>query len=168
MSGQRGNRQPWSTKRKVLVGAAVVVCAPAFIAGAINGARQSSASPAAKTVAAASDSAPAATSSAARPSTATKPAAEPTFTFPGDRQCAITYRDRGDGTMSWTATTSVAGELRTHAGTGSGSLYQHDQQVPVGPSAFTAPVPLAQVDDIGGTLTTSGGGSYACSVAPAH
>ena len=38
---------------------------------------------------------------------------EPTFSYPGDQQCAITYRDDGNGTMSWTATVTVAGRLRT-------------------------------------------------------
>jgi hypothetical protein len=34
---------------------------------------------------------------------------EPTFAYPGNRHCAITYRDDGNGSMSWTATVTVAG-----------------------------------------------------------
>jgi hypothetical protein len=91
----------------------------------------------------------------------------PTFTFPGDPQCAITYRDRGDGSMTWTATTTVAGELITHAFDGDGNIYRHDVQVTAGPNAFAAPVPLAKINDIGGSLTGADGTSYGCSVKPA-
>ncbi len=90
---------------------------------------------------------------------------EPTFSYPGDPQCAIAYRDNGNGAMSWTATVTVAGELRTHASDQSGDLYSHDAQVSVGQNTFTAPQPLSQIDDIGGVLY-AGSASYACSVAP--
>jgi len=90
---------------------------------------------------------------------------EPTFSYPGDRQCAIAYRDDGNGTMSWTATVTVAGELRTHASDKSGDLYTHDVQVSVGPNTLTAPKPLSQIDDIGGVLYV-GSASYGCSIAP--
>jgi hypothetical protein len=90
---------------------------------------------------------------------------KPTFSYPGDRQCAIIYRDNGNGTMSWTATVTVAGELRTHASDQSGDLYSHNTQVSVGQNTFTAPQPHSQVDDIGGVLY-AGSASYACSVAP--
>jgi hypothetical protein len=90
---------------------------------------------------------------------------EPTFSYPGNRQCAITYRDNGNNTMSWIATVTVAGELRTHAGDKSGDLYTRDQQVNVGQNTFNAPQPLSQIDDIGGVLYV-GSASYACSIAP--
>jgi hypothetical protein len=38
--------------------------------------------------------------------------------------------------------------------------------ISAGPSNFTAPVPLTQVDDIGGVLYV-GSRSYGCSIAPA-
>ena len=98
---------------------------------------------------------------AAKPS----PAAAPTFTYPGDPQCAITYHDEGNGTMSWTANVTVAGELITHASDGSGSIYRRDVQVSPGPNSFAAPVALSQVDDIGGVLY-AGSASYGCSVVP--
>ena len=90
---------------------------------------------------------------------------EPTFSYPGDRQCAITYRDDGNGTMSWTATVAVAGELRTHAPDKSGDIYAHDVQVSVGPDTLIALQPLSQIDDIGGVLYV-GSASYARSIAP--
>jgi hypothetical protein len=67
--------------------------------------------------------------------------------------------------MSWVATVTVAGELRTHAGDKSGDVYSRDQQVIVGQNTFNAPQPLSQIDDIGGVLFTSSS-SYACSIAP--
>jgi hypothetical protein len=90
---------------------------------------------------------------------------EPTFSYPGNRHCSITYRDDSNGKMSWTATVTVAGELRTHAGDKSGDLYSHDTQVSVGQNTFTAPQPLSQIDDIGGVLYVRSA-SYACSIAP--
>ncbi len=96
-------------------------------------------------------------------------AAEPTFTYPGDRQCRITYRDNGNGTMSWTANVTVAGELITHASDSSGNIYRHDEQISPGLTAFTAPVRLSQINDIGGVLyvpNASSSTSYGCSVAP--
>ena len=97
------------------------------------------------------------------------PVAEPTFTYPGGPQCRITYRDNGNGTMSWTANVTIAGELITHASDTSGNIYRHDQQVPVDLNTFTAPVPLSQITDIGGVLyvpDASASTSYGCSVAP--
>jgi hypothetical protein len=99
------------------------------------------------------------------------PVAEPTFTYPGDRQCRITYRDNGNGTMSWTANVTVAGELITHASDSSGNIYRHDEQVPIGLNTFTAPVPLSRITDIGGVLyvpNNSSSTSYGCSVRPQH
>jgi hypothetical protein len=90
---------------------------------------------------------------------------EPTFSYPGDRQCAITYRDDGNGSMSWTASVTVAGELITHASDKNGDINRHDVQVSAGPNTFTAAVPLSQVDDIGGVLYV-GSHSYGCSIAP--
>jgi hypothetical protein len=89
---------------------------------------------------------------------------EPTFSYPGNRHCAITYRDDGNGSMSWTATVAVAGELRTHASDKSGDLYSHDAQVSVGVNTFTVPQPLSQIDDLGGVLYV-GSRSYGCSIA---
>jgi hypothetical protein len=95
--------------------------------------------------------------------------AEPTFTYPGGPQCRITYRDNSNGTMSWTADVTVAGELITHASDTSGNINRHDEQVTIGLNTFTAPVPLSQVTDIGGVLyvpDASASTSYGCSVAP--
>ena len=100
---------------------------------------------------------------------AKSPVAEPTFTYPGGPQCKITYRDNGNGTMSWTADVTVAGELITHASDMSGNINRHDEQVTVGLNTFTAAVPLSQVTDIGGVLyvpDSSASTSYGCSVAP--
>ena len=160
-------KMPLGTRKKVGIAVAVLVCAPLVIAGMISGARQSLAS---KPTAATSGSPLASASrslalthraSAAKPS----PAAEPTFAYPGDPQCAITYRDDGNGTMSWTANVTVAGELITHASDGSGNIYRRDVQVSPGPNSFAAPVALSQVDDIGGVLY-AGSASFGCSVAP--
>jgi hypothetical protein len=104
--------------------------------------------------------APAATSTAQAAS-----GPEPTFTYPGDRQCAITYRDDGNGSMSWTATVTVAGELITHASADGGDINRRDVKVSPGPNTFTAPEPLSQISDIGGVLY-AGPKSYGCSVAP--
>jgi hypothetical protein len=68
--------------------------------------------------------------------------------------------------MSWTITAAAPGELITHAGTKSGSIYRHDQTIPAGTTTYRVPVPLAQVDDIGGNLSTSTA-AYGCSVRPA-
>jgi hypothetical protein len=97
------------------------------------------------------------------------PVAEPTFTYPGGPQCKITYRDNGNGTMSWTGDVTIAGELITHASDTSGNINRHDEQVTVGLNTFTASVPLSQVTDIGGVLyvpDSSASTSYGCSVAP--
>jgi hypothetical protein len=64
--------------------------------------------------------------------------AEPTFTYHGGPQCRITYHDIGNGTMSWTANVTVAGELVTHASDTSGNINRHDEQVSVGLNTFTA------------------------------
>lgn len=168
VSGRRGaGAHPMTTGQKVGVGFAVFcVVAVVYALIAPKAATTTTASP---PTAAAGSSAP-----AAKPTTAPRPTAakaqaspEPTFVYPGDAQCAITYRDRGDGTMSWTATVTVAGELITHAGDSAGNLYPHDTQVGVGQSSFAAPVPLSSITDVGGNLTGSDGTSYGCSVAPA-
>jgi hypothetical protein len=90
---------------------------------------------------------------------------ELSFSYPGDRQCLITYRDDGNGSMSWTATVTVAGELITHASDKGGDINRRDVQVSAGANTFTAAVPLAQVDDIGGVLYV-GSRQYGCSIAP--
>ena len=77
-------------------GLAALACALAPLAAACDSAGNNPASTA---------------SSAAQPSLGP----EPPFSYPGDPQCAITYRDNGNRTMSWTATVTVAGELITHA-----------------------------------------------------
>ena len=100
------------------------------------------------------------------PKAPAKSAPAPTFSYPGDSQCAITYKDNGDGSMSWTVTTAVSGELITHADVG-GDIYRHDDQADVGVRVYRAPVPLSRVDDIGGTLSADSG-HYGCSVAPAR
>lgn len=63
------------------------------------------------------------------------------------------------------ATVTVAGELITHASDEGGDINWRDVQVSAGANTFTAAVPLAQVDDIGGVLYV-GSRSYDCSIAP--
>jgi hypothetical protein len=136
------------------IGLAVLVCTSVLFAGACGSVGNG----------------PAAAASDAPSSRGPKsPVAEPTFTYPGGRQCKITYRDNGNGTMSWTANVTVSGELITHASDTSGNINRHDEQVPIGLNTFTAPVPLSQVTDIGGVLyvpDASASTSYGCSVAP--
>lgn len=164
-----------SKRAKIAIVAVVIVGAPFFIAGAISGAKDSggggkdkaAAAPTTRTAASSPASSPKAAPSH-RSASSTHPAPGPTFTYPGDRQCAITYRDRGDGSMSWTATVTVPGELITHATDDTGQIYRHDVQVSRGDVAFSAPVQLARVTDIGGNLRGEGGQSYGCSVAPAR
>lgn len=91
-----------------------------------------------------------------------KPAGSHAFDAPGDPQCSITYQDNGDST-SWTVTTTVAGELITHAS--ADQTYRHDDQIGAGQRTYTAPVPLSQIHDIGGVLHV-GGTQYGCSVGP--
>jgi hypothetical protein len=94
-----------------------------------------------------------------------KTAALPDFLYPGDPECAITYRQRGNSAMTWTATVTVGGKLITHASDKGGNLYRHVVQVAPGRNLFAAPVSLRQIDDIGGVLYATST-SYSCSVAP--
>ena len=157
----------WTAWRKTAAAAAALAaCAPAVAACAAPAVKQvSGARPVAATSPAAVEASPTARPRPTHPPTSARALPEPTWVYPGDPHCRITYRDRGDGTMSWTATVTVAGQLRTHAGDRSGTTYEHDVPVTQGPNAFAAPVPLAQIDDLGGVLSTSTS-SYACSVAP--
>jgi hypothetical protein len=154
-------------RKKVGIAVVVLVCAPFLIAGMISGVRRSLDS---KPASAASRSplaspstplAPTHRASGVKPS----PTCKPTFAYPGDPHCAITYHDDGNGTMSWTANVTVAGELITHASDNSGNMYRRDVQVTPGANRFTAPVPLSQIDDVGGVLYV-GSISYGCSIAP--
>jgi hypothetical protein len=136
------------------IGLAVLVSASVMFAGACGSAGNGPTS---------------AASDAPSLSGAKSPVAEPTFTYPGGPQCKITYRDGSNGTMSWTADVTVAGELITHANDTSGNINRHDEQVTVGLNTFTAAVPLSQITDIGGVLyvpDSSASTSYGCSVAP--
>ncbi len=110
------------------IGLAALVCALVLFAGACGSAGNGPTS---------------AASDAPSLSGAKSPVAEPTFTYPGGPQCKITYRDNGNGTMSWTADVTIAGELITHASDTSGNINRHDEQVTVGLNTFTAPVPPA-------------------------
>lgn len=174
VSQQIQPKPPMSRGKKILIGVAVVVAAPPFIAGVISGAKNAAVQQATNVVASAKASTSpqpvkAPTTQTPRSSSpdprATPKAPEPTFSYPGDPQCAITYRDRGDGSMTWTAAVTDAGELITHASDKSGNVYRHDVQVTPGPNAFAALVPLAQINDIGGVLYV-GSTSYGCSVTP--
>ncbi len=167
MSGHRGvQKQPMTKGQKIGVGIAVF-CGVAVLVAIVDPQKSTTTSAPSTPPASATTPSPSQTTSA--PAKASQaPAVEPTFVYPGDPQCAITYRDRGDGSMSWTATVTVPGELITHAGDAAGNLYPHDVQVSPGPNAFAAPVPLSQITDIGGNLTATDGTSYGCSVAPQH
>lgn len=151
-----------SVLQKLGICAALVIGVPSLVAGMVAGAKDSSGH---KDAAAPASSARSASSS--RPASTAAPGAAPTFTYPGGPQCAITYRSRGDGSMSWTATTTVAGELITHATDSSATVYRHDAQVKAGVTSFSAPVPLTKITDIGGNLRGAGT-SYGCSVRPAR
>lgn len=157
-----GVRQMWVQDRwarltkgqRIAVVGAAVVGAPFFIAGAISGAKDSGGGH--------KDEAKAPATSPATH----RPAPGPTFTYPGGPQCTITYQARGGGSMSWTATTTVAGQLITHATDNAGDIHRHDTHVGAGRHEFTLDQPLAQITDIGGNLDGSGA-SYGCSVRPA-
>jgi len=108
-----------------------------------------------------------------------KPAANPTWTSPGSPQCAITYNSDANGGTTWTATTTVAGEIKTddtnnwpgdHVAPSFG-LDTLDVQVPVGQTPFSTDAPLNTVTDISGVLyvpdVANATTSYGCSVAPA-
>ena len=54
----------------------------------------------------------------ASPSASAVPAAtgpDPTFSYPGDPECSITYGSNQAGTTTWAATVTESGELITHA-----------------------------------------------------
>lgn len=144
--------------QRIGVVAAVVVCAPPLIAGMIAGAKDSGGGKK-------DDAARPSATSTRRPTPAAAP--EPTFTYPGTPKCAITYRDRGDGSMSWTAVTTVPGQLITHATDTAGKIHRHDGHATPGPHTFALDKPLAQITDIGGNLDGDSGRSYGCSVRPA-
>jgi hypothetical protein len=55
--------------------------------------------------------------------------------------------------------------LITRASDKSGNIYRHVVHITPGPNVFTAPVPLSQINDIGGILYTTST-SYGCCVAP--
>ena len=40
---------------------------------------------------------------------------DPTFSYPGDPECSITYGSNQAGTTTWAATVTESGELITHA-----------------------------------------------------
>lgn len=61
---------------------------------------------------------------AARESPSPASAKLPSFAFPGDRHCAITYRTRGRSAMTWTATVTITGQLITHASDKGGDIYR--------------------------------------------
>ena len=162
---QSAPKMPMSTGKKIGIAVAALVCAPFVIAGMISGARGSN-----KPASTASRPPLPSTSPSSAPThrtsaVASSPTGEPTFAYPGDPQCAITYRDDGNGTMSWTADVTTAGELITHASDNSGNIYRHDVQVTPGPRQFVAPVPLSEIDDMGGVLYAKSA-SYSCSIAP--
>jgi hypothetical protein len=171
-SRRAGRSQGWSTRQKVIVAVAVAVFAPPLIAGCISAAPQGGKSTGAAPYASGTGGP---LSRAASPTTAsgrtgtTEPAAhpDPSFSYPGDPQCVITYGSRGPGSMYWTANITTAGTLRTHASDTAGDLYAHVAPVTPGPNGFVAKQPLWKIDDIGGVLYAADGKSYACSIAPA-
>lgn len=91
---------------------------------------------------------------------------DPTFSYSGDPQCAITYGTNQAGTTTWTATVTEAAELITHASDNQGDLNRHDVQVTPGPNYFTAPEALNDIGNVGGVLYV-GSNTYGCSIAPA-
>ena len=113
------------------------------------------------------------------PSVAPKAAGpDPTFSYSGDPQCAITYKSDGTKSMSWTATatatatvtvtvTVTVGELDHPRPDNQGDTNRRDQQMAPGPNHFSAPEPLNDIGDIGGVLY-AGSKSYGCSIRPAR
>jgi hypothetical protein len=91
---------------------------------------------------------------------------DPTFSYPGDPECSITYGSNQAGTTTWAATVTESGELITHALDNQGDINRRDAQVTSGPNSFTAPEPLNDIGDVGGVLYV-GSPSYGCSIAPA-
>ena len=106
----------------------------------------------------------------ASPSASAVPAAtgpNPTFSYPGDPECSITYGSNQAGTTTWAATVTESGELITHASGNQGDINRRDAQVTSGPNSFTAPEPLNYIGDVRGVLYV-GSSSYGCSIAPAR
>jgi len=168
LSQHQGNPKPsMSTRKKTGIAVAIVLCAPVVISGMFSGMRQSLDSKHGSVVST-SPLTPASTPlvAAHRASGAKRSqAATPSFVYPGDPQCSITYRGHGKTAMSWTAKVTLAGQLITHASDVSGNLYRHVVHVTPGPKRFIAPVPLAQINDIGGVLYVRDA-TYGCSIAP--
>jgi hypothetical protein len=156
-----------SAGEKIGIAVVVLIITPFLIAGMVSGARQTLDS---KPAPAMSRPLPAPVSTSAAPTHHVSAARQhsrsaPTFSYPGDPQCAITYRAEGNDRMSWTASVTVAGQLITHASDVSGSIYRHDVQVTRGVTQFVAKVPLSRIDDVGGVLYV-GSTSYGCSISP--
>ncbi|MEY9962517.1 hypothetical protein ABIA33_000543 [Streptacidiphilus sp. MAP12-16] len=99
---------------------------------------------------------------AAVPATHARP-----FDRSGDPQCAITYYSVGANMTTWTATTTIAGELVTQATHTGGQPDRNDVTIPAGHHTFIAWAALAKITDLNGTLH-AGGTQYHCSVAPAR
>jgi hypothetical protein len=91
----------------------------------------------------------------------------PTHAFDrsGSPQCSLVYDGTPVGTVIWTITTTVGGDLRTTAVSGD-SVYRHDRTVSAGRHDFSAPAYMAQLDGLTAELTGDGGESYPCSVRP--
>jgi hypothetical protein len=167
MPRQRAGRSKgWSTGQKRalwIIGAlAALVFVPPLIAACVSAAGPSVGGPPPSghsTGPAASPTASSHTVAVAHPN--------PTFRYPGDPECAITYGSAGSGSMTWTSNVTVTGTLRTHAGDTAGDLYPYTAHVTPGANGFVAPQPLWKIDDIGGVLYAADGKSYACSIAPA-
>lgn len=154
--GQRGTGR-WrrlSTAQKVGIGVLAVIGLPSLVGGMVQGAKDSISHHHAVTAAH--------TATAGRTVAAT-PVLGPTFAYPGDPQCAITYQAHGDG-ASWTVQVTVPGELITHASSDSTGINRHDVRVTPGRRTFTVQAPLAAITDVGGTLRTADGRQYGCSV----
>ncbi|TDU02528.1 hypothetical protein EDD99_0926 [Streptomyces sp. 846.5] len=84
---------------------------------------------------------------------------------PGDPHCAIAYHSAGADMTTWTATTTVRGELVSQA-SHPGKPDRNDDVIPAGKHTYIAWAALAKLTDLSGVLHVDGA-LYPCSVAPA-
>jgi hypothetical protein len=80
--------------------------------------------------------------------------------------CKMHYSQTQDGQTITRFTISQSGELITHVSGPGGAIYRHDEQVTANYWAYTAPVALAAVTDMGAVLYLSDGSQQSCAIGP--
>lgn len=76
------------------------------------------------------------------------------------------YSQTLDGNTITRFTLTEPGELITHVSGPDGAIHRNDQQETAGTIAFTYPVPLSQIGDMGAVFYPSSGASVVCGIAP--